>query len=122
MSTALPSTRPYPVAQAWKCRRRCRARYGGDRMTRREFITLLGASAAAWPLAARAQIAGMPVIGWLDSVPLEGRRYALAIFREGLNRAGYVVGQNVALEYRSAQGQYDRLPALSAELAARRVA
>jgi putative ABC transport system substrate-binding protein len=91
-------------------------------MKRREFITLLGGAAAAWPLAARAQQPALPVIGWLDSVSLEERRDWLVRFRQGLQEVGLVVGENVAFEYRSSQGQYERLPALAAELVSRRVA
>jgi putative ABC transport system substrate-binding protein len=87
---------------------------------RRDFITLLG-GAAAWPLAAGAQQAGkLPTIGWLDSVrsPIE----ASTAFNQGLAEAGYVVGRNLNLEYRSAEGDSDRLPALAAELVRRQVA
>jgi putative tryptophan/tyrosine transport system substrate-binding protein len=87
-------------------------------MSRREFITLLG-GAAAWPLAAGAQQAGMPVIGFLDIVNVPTPR--LAAFHQGLGESGYVLGQNVAIEVRSAEGHYDRFPELADDLVRRQV-
>jgi putative ABC transport system substrate-binding protein len=90
-------------------------------LRRREFIALLG-GAAAWPVVARAQQAGMPVVGVLSISSLGGDALYVGGFRQGLSEMGFVEGRNVAIEYRFAEGQLDRMPAFAADLVRRRVA
>jgi ABC-type uncharacterized transport system substrate-binding protein len=84
--------------------------------TRREFITLLGGAAATWPLVARGQQPGMPVVGILNSTTLEAQAERLAAFQRGLKETGFVAGQNVSIDYRSADGLTDQLPILARDL------
>jgi putative ABC transport system substrate-binding protein len=92
------------------------------RIRRREFITIVGGVAATWPLAARAQPVAMPVIGFLSSLSSNVLARQSDGFIQGLHEAGYIESQNIAVEYRYAEGHYDRLPGLAADLVERRVA
>jgi putative ABC transport system substrate-binding protein len=91
-------------------------------MRRREFITLLGGAAVAWPLAARAQQPAVPVIGYLSARSRDDTSHLIAAFQHGLAESGFVEGRNVSFEYHFAIGQYDRLPAMATELVRRSVA
>jgi putative ABC transport system substrate-binding protein len=92
-----------------------------DQLHRRDFITLLG-GATAWPIAARGQQAAMPVVGMLEAGNIGANPSVIPAFRKGLSEAGYIDGQTVAIEYRAAEGNYDRLPELAADLLRRRAA
>src|SRR5262245_6153991 len=112
-------------AQAWYRPLHCMHTTSGRRgrmaihIRRREFILTLGGAAAAWPVGARAQQPPLPVVGLLSGIDPDDRQ--LGAVQRGLDEAGYVDGKSVAIEYRSASGQYDRLPALAADLVRRRV-
>ena len=91
-------------------------------MRRRDFFTIVGGAATAWPLAARAQQPAMPVVGFIRDGSADGSARFVAAFRKGLNETGYIEGQNVTVEYHWLEGQYDRLPALMGDLVRRQVA
>src|SRR5262249_61367672 len=93
-----------------------------DQLKRREFITLLGGGAAAWPLAAHAQRPSIPVIGFLDATTAADTIYRVSAFRDGLREAGVIDGHNVAIEFRWAENKFDRLPALAAAMGEAQVA
>jgi putative ABC transport system substrate-binding protein len=92
-----------------------------DRLRRRDFVRLLGSAAATWPIAARAQQPALPVIGHLSAGSPDIARQSLVAFRQGLKEFGYLEGQNITIEYSAADGRYDRMPALAADLVRRRV-
>src|SRR4029079_2883738 len=101
---------------------RCPCPFQRADMRRREFIALLGGAAAAWPMAARAQQPAIPVIGVLGSSAAEAFAPLVRGFRKGLHEAGYIEGQNVSVEYRWADDQYERLPVMASDLVQRKIA
>src|SRR5258708_1117631 len=116
--SAIQSSCRRVLDRAWKCS----VFDLGEAMRRREFITLIGMAATAWPVRGGGEQAGVAVIGFMHSVSREIVANYVTAFHQGLQEAGYIEGQNVAIEYRWAQGHYDRLPELAADLVRRRVA
>src|SRR5438128_1308909 len=112
---------PSPIAHVSFWRRSENICRRVDPVRRRDFISILS-GAVAWPLAARSQQSAMPVVGFLTSLGRNDRPNLADAFRRGLSQAGYVEGRNVAIEYRFAENQYDRLPVLAADLVGRKVA
>src|SRR5215472_5870046 len=118
-SPSISRLRRHSVSQSHS---QCSGRRRGDRMRRRDFISLIGGAVATWPRLARAQQAAMPVVGFLHAASPDTNTDRLRAFRQGLKEIGFIEGENVAVEYRWGEYQFDRLPQLAAELVRRQVA